>query len=345
MEQLGLRAGQVISDDGDSFVTVACRDETGQRVVLKYVRSGRADAYRRLTNETLLIRHLRVRPPLRLLRPRAAGHGYLVTEFADGVLLRPDRFDERTAAAIADALVVFQALRLSLRGVGVVDREPVARYYVKVLLKHLLHLWPAVVSTREAARSVSILTRALPAIQRLGVMCHGDFLPTNLLYHAEDTSVTFTDLEGVMSRNHPLFDVLALVTASGLDLRAWRWQERFLSRYLEAGAAAHLGLDPASREYREAYRGLLIFFLVYRLNEHRVDQGGRGYFDGLPKHRFLARRFGQLATGRRQAWRDEGDSVMDVRKRNLRLALSTAGFREHFDAIHASAMTQHVCRP
>ena len=236
---------------------------------------------------------------------------------------------------IADALTQFQTIKLDARELGIVDRELLATYYVKVLVKHLLHLWPAHLSAREAASCLAILTAALPAICGRRVVCHGDFLPTNLLYRADDASVTFTDLEGFMCGNHPLFDVLALFSISRLDLMDWAWQRSFLDRYLSA-AAAPLGLDPQSREYRRAYRGILIFFLVYRLNEERIFLSGRSYFDGLSKWRFLAHKAARLATGRREAWRDEATAgALDIRKRNLRRALSSKLYREHLETMHS----------
>src|SRR5262245_48403317 len=224
MKTLGLRSDTVLSDDGDSFVTIACRDEADRRVVLKYVRSGSADAYRRLTNETRLVKHLRTRPPLRLLPYRADGHGYLVTDLDPGVLLWPDRFDHAVAETVADALGQFQTIQPDVRPLGIVDRERLSTYYVKVLTKHLLHLWPAHISARDAAACFATVTAALPAIHRVRVICHGDLLPTNLLHHPNEGSITFTDLEGFISANHPLFDVLAFFTISGRDLTEWSWQ-------------------------------------------------------------------------------------------------------------------------
>ena len=339
LKRLGLTCDSVISDEGDSFVTALCRDEQERRVVLKYVYSGAADAYRRLNNETLLVKHLPVRRPLRLLPHRADGRGYLVTDYDDGILLRRERLDAgdtRAVPVIADALAQFQTLGSDVRRLGVVDREHASTYFVKVLLKNLLHLWPAHISADEAARCLGILTSALPAIRRHRVICHGDLLPTNLLYHDNDVSVTFTDLEGFMSTNHPLFDVLAFFSISRLDLMDWKWQRAFLDRYLTS-AADELGLDPASRDYSDAYRGILIFFLVYRLNEERILSSGGSYFDGLGKGRFLARKAAGLASGRRDAWRDDAmREQLEVRTRNLRRALSVAQYRDHLEAVHAS---------
>jgi aminoglycoside phosphotransferase (APT) family kinase protein len=334
LAQLGLRLDKVLSDDGDSFVTVRCRDEADRRVVLKYVHSGSPDAHRRLKNETALIKHLRVRTPLRLPPHRNDGPGYLVTDYDSGTLLRPDRLDPHVVHTVARALAQFQTIRPNVRQLGVSDREHVATYYLKVLLKNLVHLWPAHVTAGEAARCQAILTTALPAICRQRVICHGDFLPTNLLYHSADDSVTFTDLEGFMCGNHPLFDVLAFCSISGLDLVDWQWQPSFLGRYLAAGGAALL--DPESREYRDVYYGILIFFLVYRLNEERIALGGGSYFDGLGKRRFIMRKFGQLAMGRRTAWHDDAASdALNVRKRNLRRALAPALYREHMESMHS----------
>jgi hypothetical protein len=334
MKTLGLRTDTVLSDDGDSFVTILCRDENNRRAVLKYVRTGSPDAFRRLRNESQLIKHLGVRPPLRLLPYRTHGEGYLVTEYDPGILLWPDRFDDRVACGVADALRQFQALQPDVRALGLVDREHVGTYYLKVLTKHLLHLWPAHLSAADAARSLAIVSAALPAMLRRRVICHGDLLPTNLLHHPDDGSITFTDLEGFMCRNHPLFDVLAFFTISGRELTDWTSQRTFLARYL-AGAAS-LGLDPASQEYRDAYRGILTFFLVYRLNEERIFLSGSSYFESLGKRRFVARKAVGLALGRRTVWRDEGvGAALEIRKRNLRRALSPALFHEHLEAMHA----------
>jgi hypothetical protein len=345
LKELHLRCDSVISDEGDSFVTALCRDQHDERVVLKYVHSGgAADAYRRLNNETLLLKHLPVFKPLRLLPHRTDGRGYLVTDYDDGVLLRPERFDSgdtRAIPVIADALAQFQTIGSDVRGLGVVDREQAPTYFVKVLLKNLLHLWPAYLSAGEAAQCLAIVTAALPAIRRHRVICHGDFLPTNLLYHHNDASVTFTDLEGFMCANHPLFDVLALLSISRLDLMDWGWQRAFLDRYLTA-AAGRLGLDPASPDYSRAYRGILIFFLVYRLNEERILATGGAYFDGLGKRQFLTRKAIGLASLRRDAWRDDVmREELAVRTRNLKRALSVAEYRKHLETVHASPGRSH----
>lgn len=335
IERFGLRVDSVLSDD-DSFITVLCHDVAGARIVVKAVHTRSADAYRRLDNETALVKQLCARPPLRLLRYRAGGRGYLLTEFDDGRLLWPDRCDAVVVHAVAVALAQFQSLQVSPRS-GIRDREHVATYYLKVLSKHLLHLWPDYVSATEAARCHAILASTLPAIVRRRVPCHGDFLPTNLLFHDEDGTVTFTDLEGFMTGNHPLFDVLAFCSISALPLGGWTWQQAFLSSYLRAvdGAA---GVDPLGGDYRDAYRGILIFFLAYRLNEARIGLTGGAYFDGIGKKRFLARKAARLAGG---AADDDARlrAALETRIDNLRRALTPRGFRDHFETLHDPAMS------
>ncbi len=337
LDRLRLMPEHVLSADGDSFVTLVCRDASGRRVVLKYVHGGSADAHRRLTNESRLVRHLPTRPPLRLLAWRDDGPGYLVTEYDAGRSLRPEGLDDGPLIdTIADALVEFQSIRVAPKATGIADREHAATYYLKVLSKHILHLWPDYLSAWEAARSLRAVSASLPAILSRRVPCHGDFLPTNLLYHADDRTVTFTDLEGFMSANHPLFDVLAFLTIGNHDITNWTWQPRFLRRYLSRGERT-LGLDPRSRPFRSAYRGILTFFLVYRLNEARLGLAGTGYFDSLAKSTYVTRKAARLLAGRRDA---RGDAAaLAVRTRNLRGVLSSKGYGDHLETVLAGALS------
>jgi aminoglycoside phosphotransferase (APT) family kinase protein len=336
VDRLRLTPERVLSADGDSFVTLLCRDTTGAQRVLKYVSGGAHDAHRRLTNETRLVTQLHARPPLQLLKRRDDGHGYLVTDYDPGRLLRTERLDDdATLRAIAGALVEFQTIRANADTMGIVDREGIATYYLKVLLKHIVHLWPAHLGARDAIRSVRAVMAALPAIRRRRVACHGDLLPTNLLYHAAEGRVTFTDLEGFMTANHPLFDVLALFTIDQHDLRCWKWQQRFLRFYLARSEA--IGLDPRSSGFARAYRGILIFFLVYRLNEARIRLTNNAYFDGVGRLRYVSRKAAHVMLGRADAWQREPAAALDVRADNLRYALSPSGFRQHLDEMLAFA--------
>jgi hypothetical protein len=179
----------------------------------------------------------------------------------------------------------------------------------------------------------------MPAILTRRVVCHGDFLPTNLLYHAEDRTVTITDLERFASADHPLFDVLALFTIEDGDITGWEWQRRFLHYFL-AKSAQTLGLDPRSREFARAYRGILTFFLVYRLNEACISRTNSSYFDGRGKSGYVTRKLATLLRGRTAACeQSDPTSALRIRMLNLRRVLSSDGYLEHLDAMRLSLHT------
>jgi hypothetical protein len=323
-------------DENETFVILLCRGERDRRLVLKFLRSDSPDAHRRLRNEMILTRHLRQDAPLRLLTCQGHGPSHLITDFDQGELLQPVRLeDPAVRAAVVGALLHFQSAAVNPTALGVVDREPLSRYYAKVLVKNILHLWPDHLSLAQALRSAAALAAAWPAIRRRGVLCHGDLLPTNLLFHAEDGTVTFTDLEGTIARNHPLFDVIAHLTIAPGDVREWGWQRDFLREYLDGGGAK-LGPEPGSPEFESAYRGILVFFLVYRLSEARLGLLGATYFEGLGRWRFVGRKVAELTHGRGRSPRSALlDAGLAVRRNNLERLLTRRGWQEHQAAMLA----------
>jgi len=333
LRRLALTVERVISGDGDSFVTLLCRAADGGQFVLKYVRpDAPPDAYRRLRNEARLLHQLATEWPLRLLRPRESGDGYLVTEYCRGRLLWPATMnDEQVVRSVATALALFQEAARGGSLDGIQTRERPARYYLKVLVKHLLHLWPDELTAWQCGRALGIVVAALPAMLRRSTAAHGDFLPTNLLYHDGDGSVTFTDLEAFMPGAHPLFDVLAICTIDEREVADWSWQPSFLRCYLGqvTGAAR---IDPQSREFRRAYRGLLTFFLIYRLNEARINAAHGRYFDGLGKGAFLRRKLAALGPGRRRRETRPPDGL-DARRSSACRLLDARDVREHLQAM------------
>jgi hypothetical protein len=337
LRQLGLSLGHVISGDGDSFVTLLCRDGEQAQVVLKYVRpDAPQDAYRRLDNETRLLQQVPTEWPLRLLRHRASAPGYLVTELDFGRLLRPTTMDdEQVVRGVAIALALFQESARGPRLEGIRDREGIGRYYLKVLMKHLLHLWPEELSLWQCCRAMAIVIAALPTLLRRSAPAHGDFLPTNLLYHDSDGSVTFTDLEAFMRGAHPLFDVLAICTVDERDVSDWTWQAPFLRAYL-GHVTGEARLDPQSAAFRRAYRGLLTFFLIYRLNEARLNAVAGHYFEGLSQRAFVWRKLTAMLRGVRHTpsalRRDDG---LDARRVNVRRLLQGSAVRDHLRAMRA----------
>jgi hypothetical protein len=337
LERLALTIERPLSDDGDSFVTLLCRDSSGCRVVLKYVSTTSADAFRRLGNESRVFAALRPAPPLRLLSVRAAARDHLVTAFDPGVLLRPATIGQpRVVSLTVKALIEFQRSAIDCAALGVVDRERTSTYYLKVLTKHIAHLWPALLSTSEATRCVTVVSRAMRAIAGMRVPCHGDFMPTNLLYDAEAGTITFTDLEGFMTGNHPLFDVLALLSTSDRPLDEWHWQQQFLREYVTEAAA--IGLDSASGAFREAYRGILTFFLIYRFNEARLLASTTTYFDGGAKAAYLGRKVRDLMFNPSRWRSDTASSGLAVHAANLRIALNRKTFNRHLDTMLARSL-------
>jgi hypothetical protein len=326
-------------DENESFLILHCKRQRDASFVLKYLRTESKDARRRLRNEALLIERARGTPLVPFLTYRAHGERYLLTDYDSGELLSPEKLrSEAVCRAVERALSAFQALRREDLNPAVVDRETTARYYLKVLAKHLLHLTPTYLTLSEARASFRAVRASLPAIAKREVVCHGDFLPTNLLYHPEEQRVTITDLEGFMTSNHPLFDAVALCTTDERPLSDWGWQSGFLSRVLDPYSE-----DLRAGDCRRAFRGILTFFLVYRLNEARLHAEGTSYFDGLPKGAYLRRRVLGLPVDFARRRVGEGElehEILEIRRRNLRQVLSDDGFERHLDLLMAGARSE-----
>jgi hypothetical protein len=322
----------VTSESHDAFLVVRCHDERGVPLVLKYAAATDADARRRLANEAVLVKTLPARPQLRLLRYRDHGEGYLLTELDSGRLLRPGTVEGSVLVDIADALVQFQAIPVDPVRLGLVRTRGRVQRHVRVLVKHLVHLWPEWMGAADSSRCLAVLVRSLPGIMAGGVPSHGDFLPTNLLYHDEERVVTFTDLERFAPVDHPLVDVLALFTIEDGDITNWQWQRRFLHHYL-ANSSGVAGLDTRSPEFSSAYRGLLTLFLAYRLNEALVIMGAGRYFENGSKRAYVARKVGAALRGRAPSFGREMTPALQMRQQNLRRVLSRDGYGEHLAAM------------
>ncbi|MGE0384301.1 MAG: phosphotransferase [Gammaproteobacteria bacterium] len=322
---------ETLVDRGADFLVLACRTRAGEPRMLKYCWRRTADALRRLRNEAVLTRDLPARPPLRLLRHCGHGDGYLITVREPGAALGPaDLGDPALMPMIADALVVFQSLGDRARATGTTSRESTPRFLLKVMARNLLHLWPEHLHTREAVRALAALCGALPAIAAIGVPCHADLLPTNMLRDASGEAVVFVDLEGFIVANHPLYDVLSLLTVEETPLPQWHWQPGFLQRWWTGAAALRL-VDPGAPQFQRAYRGLLAFLLVYRYNEARLNEAGSTYFDGGSRLRFAARRLLLALSGVGFMRRGAGRSpALATRHANLRHALDGSAFALHY---------------
>lgn len=329
LAQLGLRWQRTL-DGNEDFLTMLCETGDGQAQVLKYCRSGTPDALRRLRNEARLTRGLAVRSPLRVLRHCADGPGYLVTRFERGEALGQRHLgDSELMPRIADALAVLQSLADNVRALGISRRESRRRFLRKVMLKHLLHLWPGHLSLAQARAAWRTLDAGLDDIDAVSVPCHADLMPTNMMRDADGDDVVFIDLEGFITDHHPLYDVLSFFTVDGRPLDAWDWQPAFLRRYLAQPPAADC-LRPGTAGFARAYRALLAFLLVYRYNEARINAVDGRYFDGRSKRLWvLGKVLKLLSGGGLLTRRARLDGELATRHDNLRHALDNGAFARH----------------
>lgn len=310
-------------ENNPNHVVLKCLDSSRTPVVVKYRRSRTRTAERRLTNEALLLRNLSGTDRLRFPKYYAHGGNHLVTEFNEGILLSSHAwYSESLVRTVADALVDFQSIGFAeLQSWGIRDWVSPPRYYVQVLLKHYLHLWPQHITLLQVFKSAAIVLGSLPAMLRTRVACHGDFHSSNILCSPDGRSVTFMDLEGFLSRNHPLFDVLSLCTDRDTDVRRWDWQWEFLRYYVDR-AAERFGLALDFTSFRKAFRGILTFFSVYRLNETRLACEGTTYFDGLTKRAYARKKILRLLSRRDPPSGAALDGRVEARMRDLRVILN-----------------------
>ncbi|MHC4183320.1 MAG: hypothetical protein ACYSR0_08225, partial [Planctomycetota bacterium] len=196
LDQLNLTVNQKI-EKNDKYLILKCIDNQNKSVILKYSYSGSKATQRRLNKEIILTKNLVTTGPFRFLKYYAHGTNYLVTEFENGIVLSPNyNYDKKIIKNIADALISFQLMPVKVRDLGVHDGVGLKRFYLKVMLKHLIHLWPQYISSYESIKCLWILITSLPAIKKRRVFCHADLLPTNLVYNPDEEYIIFTDLEG-----------------------------------------------------------------------------------------------------------------------------------------------------
>lgn len=330
LRQLQLTAEQVM-ERNENFLLLKCADQRNRAFVLKYShspesRQGRA----RINKEAALVKYLKPDKPLRFLKYYAHGENFLVTEFEEGETLVPDcDYDEALRKSVADALIKFQLVGITPTAIGVKQETGLRMFYIKGLMKHLLHLCPDYVGLSDSFRCLWILISSLPLLGKTRVICHGDLLPSNLIYKAAEKEIVFTDLESVLSENHPLYDVLSFCTVDDAAIWKWNWQKRFIEYYLERTKGV-FHFDPNAHDFRKVLRALLVFLFVYRLNESRVNVEGTTYFDGLAKLKYVLRKVRHLLA--RACF---GVSVgcpqekLEPRKENLKAVLSKHLFTRH----------------
>jgi len=330
LRELQLTAERVM-ERNENFLLLKCADQRNRALVLKYShspesRQGRA----RINKEAALVKNLKPDKPLRFLKYYAHGENFLVTEFEEGETLLPDfDYDEALRKSVAEALIKFQLMDIVPTAIGVKQETGLRMFYIKGLMKHLLHLCPDYVGLSDSFRCLWILISSLPLLAKTRVICHGDLLPSNLIYKAAEKEIVFTDLESFLTENHPLYDVLSFCTVDDATIWKWNWQKRFIEYYLERTKGV-FHFDRNDGDFRKVLRALLVFLFVYRLNESRVNLEGTTYFDGLAKlnyvrrkvRRVLARVFFSASAGCPQA-------KLETRKENLKTVLSKNLFTRH----------------
>jgi len=57
---------------------------------------------------------------------------------------------------------------------------------------------------------------------------------------------------------------------TGGDAQMWEWQKRFIGYYLDRTAGT-FNFDTGSAGFRKVLRAVLVYLLVYRLNESRIN--------------------------------------------------------------------------
>jgi len=330
LAELQLTAEQVM-ERNETFLLLRCADQRNRAVVVKYSHSPELrQARARINNEAALVKNLKPQKPLRFLKHYADGQNFLVTEFEEGELLLPNsNYAEALRRSVADALVEFQLLGVAPAAIGVKPRTGFRMFYIKGILKHVLHLCPNYLSLYDSFRCFWILVSSLPQLARSRVFCHGDLLPTNLIYKAAEEEIVFTDLEGFLPENHPLYDVLSFCTIDDGSIWEWHWQKRFIDYYLERTKEV-FHFDSQAADFRKVLRALLVYLLAYRLNESRISLEGTTYFDGLAQWKYALRKVRHLlarAVGGAAA--ANSHEVLKTRRENLKVILSKNLFARH----------------
>ena len=330
LRELQLTAEQVM-EKNENFLLLKCSDQRNRAFVLKYShspesRQGRA----RINKEAALVKNLKPDKPLRFLKYYAHGENFLVTGFEEGETLLPDfDYDEALRKSVADALIKFQLMDIVPTAIGVKQERGLRMFYIKGLMKHLLHLCPDYVGLSDSFRCLWILISSLPLLAKTRVICHGDLLPTNLIYKAAEKEIVFTDLESFLTENHPLYDVLSFCTVDDATIWEWNWQKRFIEYYLERTKGV-FHFDRNAGDFRKVLRALLVFLLVYRLNESKVNLEGTTYFDGLAKLKYVLRKVRRvLARAFFSASAACPQAKLEPRKENLKTVLSKTLFTRH----------------
>jgi hypothetical protein len=295
--KLGCEFDGVIDNSNRRFVVCRYRKPDGEALVVKSLVSPDRRLQSFLQKEGLLMSSIPDRPPFRLPKVYGLGEDYIIREFIESQPQEPSsNLSLEQVHRLAEALCAFQDTASEALETHLPDRGSTRSFLLKRLCKHLVHLWPEVISCWSAMGTIWWLWRTLPWLARDSVPCHGDLRLSNVQF--ADDEVVFLDLEGFRFRNHPLYDVVSLMSVDPRPLHEWGWQSSFVSYYLSLRPDAPWKVE---RQVVRLIQSLMAFFAVYRLNETRMAARGIKYYNSGARMGYLLRKLGYCFALRRDS--------------------------------------------
>lgn len=286
LDNLGCDYDSLVEDEDNRFVVSKYRRYNGEYVLLKQLKT--PDPYLRklLSRESVVMNAIPESPRCRAPKIYSHGVDFILREFVEGrsVGMGVDLTDTE-CEILAAGIMEFQAQSIDSHYSNLMDRDSLRLYYLKRYIKHALHLLPNHISLGLAVKILWKLWKTLPTLTVYSVPSHGDFRLSNLLF--SDDGIVMVDLEGFRIQNHPLYDVVSIMTADIRPFHQWSWQSKFIKHYLSLAP----GIEWKRQEQiHKLLWILLVFFTIYRFNECRMHAMKVGYFDGEKKIGFALKR-------------------------------------------------------
>jgi thiamine kinase-like enzyme len=275
-----------VEDQEIRFASYKYRRNDGKHFLVKILRTSERTSRMQLQREGAVMSAIPDRSYFRIPKPLHIDSDFIIREHVDGKTL-PAAADptHEECEQLAKALYEFQSVPQESLRKQVTDKDSITAFYLKRLGKHIVHLWPQYISSKDIARAVWRLLSAFPILLGDSVPCHADLRFSNILF--SEGKIVFLDLEAFRIKNHPLYDVISVMCEDPRLVDKWTWQPAFFKLYL-----SQRGQSPWKSE-KQAVRllkALLTFFMIYRFNECRMAAQGRTYFNGGNKLKFLVSR-------------------------------------------------------
>lgn len=199
------------------------RHASGVRGFLKVLRENSASARHAFAAERATLQLGRIDPPAVLPELLDASEAYYLTRFHDGERLRPE--SEPTPGQIALLVRTLSALRCAEFPNPSAGPSP-ASSWRRLALKSLPALAPDCLSRAEVLQGLARAMRLGSDLETPGVMSHGDFTLTNLIW--EPDRVVLTDLESIDTRRNAFVDPLQMAHHAPVRLEDWTWQRELI---------------------------------------------------------------------------------------------------------------------